>query len=303
MKRIVVIGSLNMDLIAKVDHIVRPGETILASDLERVPGGKGANQAYGIGKLGGSVSMLGMVGRDDDGIALLNNLSSIGVNTEEIRICDDAPTGTALILVDPEGRNSIIVIPGANMMVDTAYIDEHRAVLEEADIVILQLEIPLETVMYTAHLAKSMGKYVILDPAPAILDLPKEIYPDVDLIKPNETELSILTGTSTEDTDYLEKIGILRRQGASDIIVSLGADGVILSRRGRSDKQICGRSVRAVDTTAAGDSFLAGLAVKLAEGQDLEDAIDYAQRVASIAVTRKGAQPSIPTAEEVAGTF
>ncbi|MCC8141989.1 MAG: ribokinase [Lachnospiraceae bacterium] len=303
MKRIVVIGSLNMDLVAKVDHIAQPGETILASDFEKVPGGKGANQAYGIGKLGGSVSMLGMVGRDDDGIALLNNLSGVGVNTADIRICDNAPTGTALIAVDSEGRNSITVIPGTNKMVDAAYIDKHRAVLEEADIVILQLEIPLETVMYAAHLAKSMGKYVILDPAPAIPDLPKEIYRNVDLIKPNETELGILTGTSLEDTDYLKKIGILHRQGASDVVVSLGADGVILSRREGDDKQICGRSVRAVDTTAAGDSFLSGLAVKLAEGQDMEDAIDYAQRVASIAVTRKGAQPSIPTAEEVDRTF
>ncbi len=299
MKKIVVVGSLNMDHVAQVDHIVLPGETILATGFENVPGGKGANQAYAIGKLGGCVSMLGMVGRDGDGDALLASLDSVGVNTEGMEIVDDAPTGAAQITVGRDGNNSIVVIPGANMCVDTSYIDKHISTIEEADIVVMQLEIPLDTVMYTAQQAHSMGKYVILDPAPAIPDLPKEIYGYVDLIKPNETELAILTGTPAEDTDYKKKVDMLRGQGATNIIVSLGDEGVLVCMEGREETTIPSLRVQAVDTTAAGDSFVAGLSVKLAEGCDITEAIDYAQRVAAIVVTRKGAQASIPSPEEV----
>ncbi len=299
MKRILVAGSLNMDHVIKVDHIVQPGETILASDFKKVPGGKGANQAYAIGKLRGNVTMLGMVGDDDDGSALVASLESVGVNTAGIKKCNDAPTGTALISVDREGRNAITVIPGANMNVDRAYIDAHLNAIREADIVIMQLEIPLDTVMYVARLASSMGKFVILDPAPAVPDLPDEIYQYVNLIKPNETELCILTGTSIEDTDYRSKIDMLRARGASDILVSLGEDGVLVSMKNKEDTLIPSHKVQAVDTTAAGDSFVAGLSVKLAEGCDIREAIAYAQKVAAVAVTREGAQSSIPSPEEV----
>ncbi len=299
MKKILVIGSLNMDHVTSVDHIVQPGETILAKDFEKVPGGKGANQAYAIGKLGGRVAMLGMVGADDDGDTLLESLESVGVDISGIRRCSDAPTGTAQISVARDGDNSIIVIAGANGRVDTAYIDEHLDALEAADIVIMQLEIPLETVMYAARLARSMGKYVILDPAPAIPDLPREIYQYVDLIKPNETELSILTCTSSDDTDYRRKVDQLRALGATDLIVSLGGEGVLVCMSGKEDVLIPGHRVKAVDTTAAGDSFVAGLAVKLAEGKEIKEAIDYAQRVSAVVVTRKGAQSSIPSPGEV----
>ncbi|MCD8333186.1 MAG: ribokinase [Clostridiales bacterium] len=299
MKRILVVGSLNMDHVAKVDHIVREGETILATDFSKSPGGKGANQAYAIGKLGGQIAMLGAVGTDDDGNARIRSLHSVGVDTDGMMRCADAPTGTAWISVDRNGSNSITVIPGANMKVDTSYIDEHINAIESADIVIMQLEIPLETVVYTARLAKSMGKYVILDPAPAIPDLPEELYGYVDLLKPNETELSILAGVSADDTDYLKKVNILRQRGAADMLVSLGGDGVLMSLAGQEDRMIPSIRVEAVDTTAAGDSFVAGLAVKLAEDRDVFEAIDYAQKVAAIAVTRKGAQPSIPSPEEV----
>ncbi|MCD8299672.1 MAG: ribokinase [Clostridiales bacterium] len=299
MKKIVVVGSLNMDHISKVDHIVREGETIIASDFSRSPGGKGANQAYAVGRLGGDIVMLGAVGDDEDGASLLSSLKSVGVDTSGVMICPDAPTGVAQISVDKAGNNTIVVVPGANMEVDTSYIDAHRSVIDASDIVIMQLEIPIDTVVYTARLAKTMGKYVILDPAPAIPDLPEEIYRYVDLLKPNETELCILAGMSLDDGDYTEKISVIRKKGASNLLVSLGSEGVLVSLHGREDRLIPGRKVTAVDTTAAGDCFVAGLAVKLAGGCDVVDAVDYAQKVAAISVTRRGAQRSVPNPEEI----
>ena len=269
MSKIVVIGSLNMDHIVHVPHMVKQGETILAKDdLRFVPGGKGANQAYAIGKLGGDVCMLGKVGTDEAGKSMLKNLLAVAVDTSKIEF-SNASTGTAWICVNEEGDNSIVVIPGANKQVDILYIERNLSEIQKAEMIILQLEIPIETVCFAAKEAKQRGKLVILDPAPAKAGLPAELFSYVDIIKPNETELAILTG--------------------------MGA----LIDVGEHSSRLPVRKTTVVDTTAAGDSFVAGMALKLVENKSLEEAIEYAQKLASIVVSRSGAQSSIPTAEEV----
>ena len=297
MSKIVVIGSLNMDHIVHVPHMVKQGETILAKDdLRFVPGGKGANQAYAIGKLGGDVCMLGKVGTDEAGKSMLQNLSEVAVDTSKIEF-SNASTGTAWICVNEEGDNSIVVIPGANKQVDISYIERNLSEIQKAEIVILQLEIPIETVCFAAKEAKERGKLVILDPAPAQAGLPKELFSYVDILKPNETELAILTGmdATARVEDMVQE---LRKLYKGILVVSMGEKGVLIDDGGRSFR-LPAIKTTVKDTTAAGDSFVAGMALKLVENQSLEDAIEYAQKLASIVVSRSGAQSAIPTAEEV----
>ena len=297
MSKILVIGSLNMDHIVHVPHMVKQGETILAEDdLRFVPGGKGANQAYAIGKLGGDVCMLGKVGKDEAGKSMLQNLSEVAVDTSKIEL-SDASTGTAWICVNEEGDNSIVVIPGANKQVDIPYIEKNLSEIQESEMLILQLEIPVETVCFAAKEAKQRGKLVILDPAPAKAGLPAELFSYVDILKPNETELAILTGmdASTKVEDMVKE---LRKLYKGTLVVSMGEKGVLIDDGERSSR-LPARKTTVVDTTAAGDSFVAGMALKLVENKSLEEAIGYAQKLASIVVSRSGAQSSIPTAKEV----
>ena len=297
MSKILVIGSLNMDHIVHVPHMVKQGETILAEDdLRFVPGGKGANQAYAIGKLGGDVCMLGKVGKDEAGKSMLQNLSEVAVDTSKIEL-SDASTGTAWICVNEEGDNSIVVIPGANKQVDIPYIEKNLSEIQKSELLILQLEIPVETVCFAAKEAKQRGKLVILDPAPAKAGLPAELFSYVDILKPNETELAILTGmdASTKVEDMVKE---LRKLYKGTLVVSMGEKGVLIDDGERSSR-LPARKTTVVDTTAAGDSFVAGMALKLVETKSLEEAIGYAQKLASIVVSRSGAQSSIPTAKEV----
>ena len=297
MSKIVVIGSLNMDHIVHVPHMVKQGETILVEDdLRFVPGGKGANQAYAIGKLGGDVCMLGKVGKDEAGKSMIRNLSEVAVDTSKIEL-SDASTGTAWICVNEEGDNSIVVIPGANKQVDIPYIEKNLSEIQESEMLILQLEIPIETVCFAAKEAKQLGKLVILDPAPAQAGLPAELFSYVDILKPNETELAILTGmdASTKVEDMVKE---LRKLYKRTLVVSMGEKGVLIDD-GEHSSRLPARKTTVVDTTAAGDSFVAGMALKLVENKSLEEAIGYAQKLASIVVSRSGAQSSIPTAKEV----
>ena len=287
MSKIVVIGSLNMDHIVHVPHMVKQGETILAKDdLRFVPGGKGANQAYAIGKLG----------EDEARKSMIRNLSEVAVDTSKIEL-SDASTGTAWICVNEEGDNSIVVIPGANNQVDIPYIEKNLSEIQESEMLILQLEIPIETVCFAAKEAKQRGKLVILDPAPAQATLPAELFSYVDILKPNETELAILTGmdASTEVEDMVKE---LRKLYKGTLVVSMGEKGVLIDD-GEHSSRLPARKTTVVDTTAAGDSFVAGMALKLVENKSLEEAIGYAQKLASIVVSRSGAQSSIPTAKEV----
>jgi len=298
LKKIVVIGSLNQDIAVKTDHIPQIGETVLVKEANYFPGGKGANQAYAIGKLGGDVLMLGAVGDDPAGKFLLNNLQSVGVNISHVKTDKNTRTGMAWITVNKAGDNCITVIQGANQRVDIPYIQENISVIEDADIILLQLEIPLETVEYVAMVAKSLGKYVILDPAPAI-PLSDDLLQKVDLIKPNETEIAILTGSDIDDDDYFRKSTLLKEKGVKNVLITLGDKGVIANLSGCEPLYFQGYKVKAVDTTAAGDSFVAMLAVSISKEIEMKEAIDAAQKVASFVVTREGAQTAIPSIEEL----
>lgn len=300
MKKILVIGSLNMDFVAGVSHIPTVGETILAENFELVPGGKGANQSYAIGKMHGNVAMLGMVGQDTYGERLCENLKSVGVDVSRIRKLSGVSTGIAVIGVIPEGDNSILVVSGANAHVDKSYIVENMDLLEASDIIVVQLEIPLETVMYAVKEARKRGKTVILDPAPAVPDLPDELFTCVDVIKPNETELAILLQECSDEEDLRANAKLLQRKGAKNIVVTLGGEGSYLLKEDHTEKRLhADKTVHVVDTTAAGDSYVAGLAVALARGDSLDEAVELAGRVSNIVVTRKGAQTSIPSFEEL----
>ena len=299
MKKILVIGSLNMDFVAGVSHIPTIGETILANDFELVPGGKGANQSYAIGKMHGNIAMLGMVGQDTYGERLCENLESVGVDVTRIRKLNGVSTGIAVIGVIPEGDNSILVIPGANAYVDKSYIMENMDLLEASDIIVVQLEIPLETVMYVVKEASKRGKTVILDPAPAVSDLPDELFSCIDVIKPNETELNILTGMPT---DSLEEIIVaaksLLQKGVKNVVVSLGGKGSILINN-EKHQYFKALETKVVDTTAAGDSFIAAIALGISLNKNLEESINLANKVATLTVSKQGAQKSVPSMKEV----
>ena len=299
MDKLLIVGSLNMDMVADVDHTPLTGETILTREITLIPGGKGANQAYAAGKLKADVTMFGAVGEDGYGNTLLENLAKAGVHVENVIKRKHTATGMAFITVNKEGDNSIVVISGANATMSVEDIDLGRKLIENADIVLLQMEIPVETVCHTAKLAKSLGKTVILDPAPVPDSFPAELYRYIDIIKPNETELYRLTGMNPAENRMEEAAGWIRERGVGNVLVTLGERGAYLDSELFGIVRIPAITVQAVDTTAAGDAFTAAAAVKLAEGKDLCEAASFANRVASIVVTRKGAQSSIPTLEEV----
>ena len=301
MKKILVIGSLNMDITLRMERAPEAGETLTADSMGASPGGKGANQAYAAGKLGGDVAMLGAVGQDAYGEELIANLASVGVDVSGIQKIADVPTGTAVIYVEHTGENRIVLVTGANGMVDRAYIDAHMDKIAACDIVILQLEIPLDTVVYAAKKAKDLGKTVIVDPAPAVPDIPKELWAYVDYIKPNETELNIILTGKADGLPLDEALTQVQQLGVKNIWVTMGGHGVFFRDENGREETIPSVRVKAVDTTAAGDTFLAAAAVSLSKGKTPAEAIAYGNRAAALAVTRPGAQQSVPTEEEVEG--
>lgn len=300
MKKILVIGSLNMDTVVETPYMPKSGETITGTGVSLVPGGKGANQAYAAGKMGGNVSMIGAVADDSFGQQLKANLEAVGVNTQGIAVMAGETTGQAFITVDSHGANSIIIIGGTNALVTKELIDANRSLIEESDIVMMQLEIDHEVVVYAKDVALSLGKMVILDPAPAKGNLPDAIWQGVDYIKPNETELEILVGRPLNGMSEREAaVQELLAKGVKNVMVSLGGDGCLLANQ-EGCRFFPAHKVHAVDTTAAGDCFTASFAFALSKGESVEDAIRFGQKASAIAVTRKGAQSSIPSYEEVA---
>lgn len=297
-KKVLVIGSLNMDFSINLNKLPLSGETVLANDLTLVPGGKGANQAYALGKLGANVSMIGAIGNDEYGKILIENLKSVNVNTNGIKVIDGEKTGCAFVNVDKSGENNIVVVGGSNLLVDKKLIDENINLIDEADIIVMQLEIPLDVVAYVKEIALSKNKVVIIDPAPAQYNI-EEILDGVDIIKPNNTELEIISGMKIyNDNDIVKAAKKMIKSGVKNVIVTLGKDGSLLVNKDKN-KRFETIKVDAVDSTAAGDSFIAGLALSLSEGKDLEKAIKFGHIVSSYSVTKKGAQSSIPSKEEL----
>ena len=297
MKNICVIGSLNMDLVVKVDTMPKGGQTLIGSNFKEVPGGKGANQAVAMARLGGNVSMIGKVGNDGFGQTLLNALKADNVNTDYIGI-EEGPTGVALITVDKNAENSIVVAPGANFKVAVEDIDNNIEAINNSDIVVVQLETPLETIKYGLKKAKEAGKYTILNPAPAVV-LEDEIIKNVDLLTPNETELEILSGVEINNEDDIKRAAqIMIDKGVKELIVTLGSKGSLYINKERSMFKSAYK-VNAVDTTAAGDSYTGALSVAFANGKNVEEAMDFASKVGALSVMKEGAQSSLPTLKDV----
>ena len=298
MKNVLVVGSLNMDFDVYMERRPLAGETVMARNLKLVPGGKGANQAYALGKLGVTTAMIGAVGKDSFGQQMLENLHSVKVDTSGIKVSEVLETGKAFIEIEDNGQNSISVIAGANHEVDGTMIRANRHLFDAADVVVMQLEIPLPAVIEAARLAKECGKMVVIDPAPARADFPEELYSLIDITKPNETELSVLTGMPTDtEEQVIAAARSLTAKGVGAVLVTLGGNGTMLVTNERL-QTFPAYKVKAVDTTAAGDCFLAAF-LSAFTGENYADAIDFAARASAVAVTRRGAQTSIPTREEI----
>ncbi|QNK59075.1 ribokinase [Paenibacillus sp. PAMC21692] len=298
MKSICVIGSLNIDLVAAVERFPLPGETLTSVGYSTFFGGKGGNQAIALGLLGANVSMVGKVGGDIHGSDYIRHLRMNGVDTAGIRVEQDAATGTAMILVDPQGENQIIISPGANGLLTPSDIDECWEQLLEADIFLFQLEVPIGTVAYAIKRLKGAGKTVILDPAPAS-QLPDAIFKYIDYMTPNETEIKYYAGRHQQYVLQLkEAANILLRKGVNTIVAKAGADGAYLIRD--VDLQhIAAYPSEPVDTTGAGDCFNAGFAYALATGSTPEEAVGIGNAVGALAIRQVGAQSAMPSKSEL----
>lgn len=289
-----------MDLIALTPRLPVSGETMMGTRYLNAPGGKGANQAYAAAKLGGSVAMLGRIGKDDYGRRMRANLESVQCDVTGIEAVDGS-SGIAIILVADSGQNSIVVVPGANYRYLPADMTAGAQLLNGAQFVLLQLEIPLETVLAAAHCAKHAGAQVILDPAPAPAQLPAALLQLVDVLTPNETEAAQLTGNRPAELAVDEARDVVRQLqalGPPTIIMKLGERGCIVATS-NSLEHIAAPRVAAIDTTAAGDVFNAAFAVARSEGESLADACRFAVGAAALSVTRLGAQESMPTRAEL----
>ena len=297
--RVFVVGSLNADLVAGVARLPQPGETVLATgNLATLCGGKGANQALAAARLGAPTAMVGRVGDDAHGQRLREALLRDGVDCTGVRPTPDCASGVALIVVDDAGRNSIVVVPGANARLDAADVDRELSRIGAGCVVALQLEVPLETVARAAATARARGATVVLNPAPATA-LADELLATVDILVLNEGEASVLTGRPVDSVDAVGRAAArLRERGAGRVLVTLGARGVLAATAG-AVHHLPARRVRAVDTTGAGDTFIGGLCTGLIEGLDLPAAIELGQAAAAIQVTRHGAQAAMPTRREV----
>ncbi|MBW5485671.1 ribokinase [Streptomyces bambusae] len=291
MTAIAVLGSTNMDLVAYVPKAPRLGETVTGREFRTVPGGKGANQAVAAARAGGEVRMIGAVGADDFGVRLRAALGAAGVDTAALRTVEGA-SGTAHITVDDEGGNSIVVVPGANGRL-TSLEDGDEARIAAADTLLLQLEVPLGVVTAAARAARAHGVRTVLTPAPA-QPLPPELLAATDLLVPNEHEAAALTGL----TDARQAAEALLQQVPA-VAVTLGAAGVLCAARGRAPLTVPAPRVRAVDTTAAGDTFVGALAVALGEGRAVREAVSWACAAAALSVQRPGAQDSMPARAEI----
>ncbi|PAW51574.1 ribokinase [Pseudomonas moraviensis] len=295
---VVVIGSLNMDLVTRAPRLPKGGETLIGHSFTTVSGGKGANQAVAAARLGAQVAMVGCVGNDDYGVQLRDALLAEQIDCQAVSTVADS-SGVALIVVDDNSQNAIVIVAGANGAMTPAVIDRFDAVLQAADVIICQLEIPDATVGHALKRARALGKTVILNPAPASRPLPADWFPAIDYLIPNESEAAALSGLPVDSLQSAEGAASqLIAMGAGKVIVTLGAQGSLFAN-GKDFEHFPAPKVKAVDTTAAGDTFVGGFAAALASGKSEAEAIRYGQVAAALSVTRAGAQPSIPTMSDV----
>jgi ribokinase len=288
-----------MDLVIRTPRVPQPGETLLGHDFQTFPGGKGANQAVAAARLGADVTLVGCIGPDTFGERLRAGLESEGVQTRHVGVERDTATGIAAITVDDSGQNSIIVVSGANMHLTPEWITAAWQSVDKPDAVVMQLEIPLACITRVADLARAAGVRVVLNPAPA-QPLSEELLRQIDLLVPNETETALLTGLPVDTMQHVERAArALLDGGVGETVITLGERGALLLSGDGAAQHLPAQTVEVIDTTAAGDAFVAALAVALTDGASMEDAVRWAIAAGSLAVTRLGAQPSMPTREEV----
>lgn len=298
MKKIIVIGSSNVDMVVRTSHLPAPGETILGGEFFMNQGGKGANQAVAIKRLGGNLIFMAKLGNDVLGRQSVGYFKKEGIDTRYIALDEDSASGVALISVDDHAENSIVVASGANMLLNEQDVDKMLEEMCEGDILLMQLEIPLQTVEYAARKAFGKGVKVVLNPAPA-RSLPKELFRHLYMVTPNRIEAEMLTGIKIANDADVEKVAEeICAMGVKNVIITLGSKGCLIREEGVSYR-IDAFKVELVDTTAAGDTFNGALCVGLSEGMDLKQAAVMASKASSIAVTRMGAQSSIPYREEL----
>lgn len=295
MKSIVVLGSLNMDLVVRTPRLPQPGETLIGGPFQTFPGGKGANQAVAIARLGVPVVMIGRVGKDAFGTTLLAAARQDGVDSRGISQDENAATGVALITVENGGQNTIIVAPGANHRLTPEIVEQHKSIIQDASLLVMQLEVPLETVCVAARIARAAGVRVLLNPSPFQMP-PPGLLRDVSVLILNETELGLLA----RGLELSQASQRLVEQGAEAVVVTLGAQGAYL-QTGESESTLPAFPVEAVDAVAAGDAFIGAFAVALAEGKSMFDAACWGNAAGALAVTRQGAQPSLPRRAELLG--
>lgn len=302
MKRVCVIGSLNMDMVLNMSKLPKQGETLMVNSLKKVNGGKGGNQACAASRLGCHVTMIGCIGNDDLGQILLGGLQADNIDTKYIKTTNE-PSGMAMITVDPTGNNTIAVIPGANQQVNVEQVLQARDAITEADVIVSQFETPLDATIQAFKIAKEGNGITLLNPAP-FTEVPQELLEYTDIIIPNETEAFDLTGVKVEDTQSAKSATThLFNQGVKYAIITLGDKGAVLINK-QSCQLVEAFKVKAIDTTAAGDSFIGAIASKIDRGimddfEKMEEIVRYGNRVSSITVTKKGAQSSLPTVDEV----
>ncbi|MTD27945.1 ribokinase [Erwinia sorbitola] len=296
--KLAVLGSINADHILNLTHFPRPGETVIGKQYQVAFGGKGANQAVAAGRSGAEIAFIACVGEDDIGERIRQQLAKDRIDVSPVEVVADDSTGVALIFVNGEGENTIGIHAGANAALTPARVEKHQQVIADAAALLMQLESPLESVLAAAQIAHQHHTQVILNPAPAT-ELSDELLSLVDMITPNETEAQILTGVAVNsDEDAARAAEVLHKKGIGTVLITLGSRGVWLSEQGRGQR-IPGFRVEAVDTIAAGDTFNGALITALLEQRPMAEAVRFAHAAAAIAVTRRGAQPSVPWREEI----